>query len=81
MVGLRDAVDAAVRRRKAIAVDLLVVLGLVAGLWWLFDARNFDNWLYYVVLFGAVVVYATIVPFGAIGAEGEDRSPHDDTEE
>lgn len=73
MTDLRDAVDAAVRRRRAIAVDLLVVLGLVGGLWWLFDARNFDNWLYYVVLFGAVVVYATIVPFGALGADDADE--------
>jgi len=76
MTDLRDAVDAAVRRRRAIAVDLLVVIGLVGGLWCLFDVRNFDNWLYYVVLFGAVVVYATLVPFGALGAD-DAVSPDD----
>jgi len=61
-MGIRGAADYLVRHRRAVALDLLVVVAWVVGLRWLFQAQGFDNWLYYVVLFGGVVAYVTTVP-------------------
>jgi hypothetical protein len=61
-MGIRGAADYLVRHRRAVALDLLVVIAWVVGLRWLFQTQGFDNWLYYVVLFGGVVAYVTTVP-------------------
>ena len=64
MTTLREFVRYCKRHRRAVAIDLLFVAIWVILLRWLFQMQGYDNWLYYVVLFGGVVAYVALVPVG-----------------
>lgn len=54
--------------RRAIARDLLVAVVWVTLLRWVFETQGYSEWLYYVFLFGGLIVYAAVIP-----AETGDR--------
>ena len=74
MTALGRFVDYCKRHRRAVAIDLLFVATWVILLRWFFQAQGYDNWLYYVVLFGGVVAYVALVPVGhGTNSRGENE--------
>lgn len=58
--------------RTAITRDLVVAILWVTVLRWTFETQGYSELVYYVVLFGGLLVYAAVVPRWQRARNGEE---------